>query len=161
MTKTHKGFFKPKNPQKYKGDPTNIFFRSSWERKVMYYLDQNTNVISWLCDGLGADCSPTFRSGIAIPYISPVDNKVHRYFPDFIAEIKTETGIRTYVLEVKPYKETVPPKQTKGVTKRYITEVMTYGVNQAKWKNAVDYCRVNGWEFRILTEADILGKKHK
>jgi hypothetical protein len=159
--KLHQGFFKPKNPKKYKGDVTNIFYRSGYELRVMKYLDENTNVLSWSADGLGANCEPTKKSGIAIPYISPVDNKVHRYYVDFYAEIRTITGVQTFLLEVKPQKEVVEPKKPKTVTKRYITEVMKYGINQAKWTSAEDYCRIKGWQFRVLTEAEIFGKKNK
>lgn len=154
------GFFKPRNPKKYNGDPTNIFYRSGWELRVMKYLDENTNVISWTCDGLGSDCAPTSKSGLAIPYLSPIDNRIHRYYPDFLAEIKTADGIKTYLLEVKPKAQTQQPVPSARKTKRYITEVMTWGVNQAKWKNAEDYCRNKGWEFRIITEED-LGLKNK
>jgi len=159
--KPKKGRYRPKNPSKYRGDPTNIIYRSGWELRVMKYLDENTNVISWSSDGLGPDNKPNERSGLAIPYISPVDNRVHRYFPDFVCEIRTTDGeVKTYLLEVKPKKETVPPTPPKKQTKRYITEVMTYGVNQAKWRNAEQYCKEKGWEFRVITE-DHLGIKHK
>ena len=80
ITKTYKGFFKPKNPSKYKGNPDNIIYRSSWERQVMKWLDENTNVIEWQSEE------------VAVPYISPVDNRYHRYFPDFIAKMKRPEG---------------------------------------------------------------------
>jgi hypothetical protein len=143
----YKGRFSPKNPKKYRGDPTNIIFRSLWELRVMKYLDENTNILEWASEE------------IAIPYISPVDNRYHRYFPDFIVRAKTsDGGTKTMMLEVKPKKETTEPKVQTKKTKRYLTEVMTWGVNQAKWSAAREYCLDRGWEFKLITE-DQLGIK--
>lgn len=145
--KTYKGRFTPKNPKKYKGDPTNIIYRSLWERKVMVYLDENPNILEW-----GSE-------EIVIPYISPVDNRYHRYFPDFHVKAKTKDGsISTMILEVKPKAQTKEPTKKKRITKQYITEVTTWGVNQAKWKAATEYCLDRGWEFKLITE-DHLGIK--
>ena len=92
---SYSGKFTPKNPQKYKGDPKNIIYRSSWEVKVMKYLDDHPGVIWWGSEEL------------VIPYWSPVDNKKHRYFPDFVAKIKQKNGmIKTFVIEVKPEAQT-------------------------------------------------------
>lgn len=143
----YKGRFSPKNPKKYRGDPTNIIFRSLWELRVMKYLDENTNILEWASEE------------VAVPYISPVDNRYHRYFPDFIVLAKTpDGGSKTMMLEVKPKKETVEPKVQTKRTKRYLTEVMTWGVNSAKWKAAREYCLDRGWDFKIITE-DHLGIK--
>ena len=144
----YKGKFSPKNPSKYAGDPTGIVYRSLWERKVMVYLDENINVLEWRSEE------------IAIPYLSPVDNRVHRYFPDFIVKVKNPDGsTKTMMLEVKPKAQTKEPKiPTNKKTKRYITEVMTWGVNQAKWKSAQEFCLDKGWEFKLITE-DHLGIK--
>jgi len=145
--KTYKGKFSPKNPKKYGGDPTGIIYRSLWELKVMKYLDENINVIEWKSEE------------IAIPYRSPVDNRIHRYFPDFIVRVKTPNGgTKTLMLEVKPKKQTMEPKVQKKRTKAYLTEVMTWGVNQAKWKSAQEFCLDKGWEFKLITE-DELGIK--
>ena len=150
FTKTYKGFFKPKYPQKYKGNAGNIIFRSSWERQVMKWLDENVNVLEWSSEEL------------AIPYLSPVDNRYHRYYPDFVAKLKkTDDSISTLIIEVKPAMQTKEPKPSKRKTQKYITEVMTWGVNQAKWKYAQEYCADRGWEFKILTEDNIFGKKAK
>ena len=146
--KTHKGKFSPKNPKKYGGDPTGIIYRSGWELRVMKYLDENINVIEWKSEE------------IAIPYRSPVDNRVHRYFPDFIVKVRTpDGGTKTMMLEVKPKAQTREPKiPTNKKTRRYITEVMTWGVNQAKWRAAEEYCLDKGWNFKLITE-DELGIK--
>jgi hypothetical protein len=143
----YKGRFIPKNPEKYKGDPTNIIFRSLWERKVMVYLDENPYVLEWSSEE------------IIVPYISPVDNRRHRYFPDFLIKVKRSDGsTRTMLIEVKPKHQTTEPKVQKRKTKKYITEVTTWAVNQAKWKYASEYCLDKGWEFKILTEDEIFGK---
>jgi hypothetical protein len=133
--------WKPKNPQKYLGDYNNIWARSSWEVRVMNWFDRNPDVIEWGSEEL------------IIPYISPVDGRPHRYFPDFFVKVKTKEGkVKTMVVEVKPDRETKEPKQKQRITKQYIQEVVTYGVNQAKWKYAEEYCLDRGWEFKILTE---------
>ena len=145
--KYYKGKFKPRNPKKYIGDPTNIIYRSLWELKVMRYLDDNTNILEWKSEE------------IAIPYKSPVDGKWHRYFPDFIVKAVTPSGAtQTMMLEVKPKKQTREPERKKRITKQYITEVATWGVNQAKWKAAEEYCADRSWIFKLITE-DQLGIK--
>ena len=137
---SNKGRFKPKNPQKYKGDANNIIYRSTWEIKVMRYLDENPNIIWW-----GSEELP-------IPYISPIDKRKHRYFPDFIAKIRKSDGkVMTYIIEVKPEKQTRPPTQ-KRKTKTFIQEAMTYEVNKAKWYAAEEFCKDHGWQFLVLTE---------
>ena len=141
----YSGKFTPRNPQKYIGDPTNIVYRSSWEVKVMSWLDLNDNILSWASEE------------IQIPYISPIDRKFHRYFPDFLVKMRTKDGkIKTMILEVKPKKETAPPPKPKRITENYIRAVKTWGVNEAKWKAAIEYCNDRAWEFRVITE-DHLG----
>lgn len=138
----YSGRFVPNNPQKYLGNPTNIWYRSMWERRVMVHLDTNSSVLEWSSEE------------IVIPYLSPVDNKYHRYFPDFFA--RTKTG--AMILEVKPRAQSIMPEPGKKKTKRYLTEVMTYGINQAKWKAAEEYCLDRGWKFKVLTEKELFGK---
>ena len=141
----YSGRFIPKNPKKYVGDANNIIYRSSWECKVMSWLDQNDSIISWASE----EC--------IVPYVSPVDGRKHRYFPDFIVKVKTKLGtFKTMMLEVKPKKQTIQPEPRKRVTKQYITEVTTYAVNQAKWKAATEFCLDRGCEFKLVTE-DHLG----
>lgn len=141
----YSGKFRPKNPAKYVGDSTNIIYRSSWECRLMDWFDRNPDVISWASEEL------------IIPYKSPVDGKFHRYFPDFLVKLRTKDGKnRTLLIEVKPKYQTQPPVQPSRKTKKFINEVVTYGVNQAKWKAANEYCADRGWEFRVITE-DHLG----
>jgi hypothetical protein len=140
----YSGKFNPKNPNKYLGDPTNIFWRSLWERRVMTHLDDNPNVVGWSSEE------------IIIPYLSPVDNRWHRYFPDFLVKSRNKQGlIETIIIEVKPSSQATAPKTQKRVTQRYITEVMTYGVNQAKWKAADEYCKDRNWKFIVVTEKEL------
>lgn len=143
MARYKQGFFKPRNPGKYKGDPTNIQYRSSWEFKLMMYLDSHPNVISWSSEEH------------AIPYRSPKDGKIHRYFPDFIARINKQGASQTIMIEIKPKSQTVEPTRSSKVTKKYINEVFTWGVNQAKWKSAEEYCKDRGWKFVIFTESEL------
>ena len=148
MAGTIKSRYKPEYPRKYKGDPNNIICRSSWERKFCRWCDLNENILEW---GSEEFC---------IPYRSPVDRRVHRYFPDFIIKVREQTGdVKRYVIEVKPKKQTRPPVQTtKKRTKTYINEVKTYAVNEAKWKPADEWCKDRLLEFKTITE-DQLGIK--
>ena len=144
MGKSIKSKYKPSYPQKYQGNPNNIICRSSWERKMCRWCDLNENIISWASEEF------------SIPYVSPVDNRVHRYYPDYLIKVKESTGkIKTYVIEVKPKKETAPPKRPKRQTKSYIYECQMYAVNQAKWKAATEFCLDNGVEFKIITENEL------
>ena len=131
------GFFKPRFPKKYIGDPTNIVYRSGWELKLMGRLDNDPNVVQWSSEE------------IVIPYKSPVDGRWHRYFVDFY--VKNSNG-DVLLVEVKPYKQTKPPEKQSKITKKYITEVTAWGINEAKWKAATEYCLDRGWEFRLITE---------
>lgn len=140
----YKGYFKPRNPSKYKGDPTNIIYRSRWESKFMNYLDTHPDVLQWASEEL------------IIPYRSPVDGKMHRYFPDFVVRKRNPQGIiETLLVEIKPAVQTKEPIKKKTINKAYINEVMTWGVNQAKWKAAKEYCEERKWKFLILTEKEL------
>lgn len=149
-TNYKQGFFKPRFPEKYMGDPKNIVYRSGWEKQVMESLDDNINVVKWSSEE------------IVIPYKSPVDGRYHRYFVDFYVEaIAPDGSKKVMLLEVKPRAQTMEPKPQSRKTKRYITEVVTWGVNQAKWEAAKEYCADRGWEFKLITEAELFKKKAK
>ena len=140
---SYKGWFTPKHRSKYKGDSENVVYRSSWELRVMKWLDENPSVIWWASEEL------------IIRYKSPIDQKIHRYFPDFIVRLKQKNGTEsTVVIEIKPQKQTVKPVQ-KRKTKRYLQEAATYAVNQEKWRAADLFCKEHGWQFKVLTEKDI------
>ena len=147
MAESIKSRFKPSFPRKYKGNAKNIICRSSWERKFCQWCDRNKSIVSWASEE------------ISIPYVSPKDNRIHRYYPDFLIKVKESSNqIKTYVVEVKPKKQTLPPKKKKNITKSYIYECTTYAVHQAKWKAASEFCKDNSINFKIVTE-DELGIK--
>ncbi len=135
------GIFKPKHPEKYIGDVNNIIFRSSWEKKFMIFADTNPQVLKYSSEEL------------IIPYFSEIDHKMHRYFPDFVMQVKNNQGIiKNYVVEIKPECQTIPPKPKSRVTKSYINEMKTYSINTSKWRAAEEWCKKNSMEFIIMTE---------
>ena len=141
---SYKGKYQPSYPKKYKGDPKNIVYRSLWERKFMVYCDNNPNVLEWQSEEF------------CIPYRSPIDNKVHRYFPDFFIKYKDVSGkTRSSLIEIKPMRQCVPPPKPKRQTKKYLNEAFEYAKNQAKWKAAEDYCADRMWEFKVMTEKEL------
>jgi hypothetical protein len=141
---SYKGKFRPSNPKKYKGDPTNIIYRSLWELKFMNYCDKNENILIWSSEELW------------IPYKSPVDNRYHKYFPDFYIKYKNTSGkIVESLIEIKPAKQVKGPTPQKSKSKKYISEVVEYAKNMAKWEAAKEYCDDRKWEFKILTEHDL------
>jgi hypothetical protein len=141
---SYKGRYVPVNRKKYSGDPLNITFRSLWERRVMKYFDESPHIIKWSSEGL------------IIPYRYDVDKKWHRYFPDFWIEDKNGNRI---VIEVKPNKQLLPPNPKRKRTKSFWKESYAYVKNRNKWDFAEEYCKNRGWEFQILTEKDIFGKR--
>jgi hypothetical protein len=141
---SYKGKYKLKNPQKYKGDPTNVVWRSLWERKYMKYLDSNEHILEWSSEE------------IFIWYRSPIDNRPHRYFPDFYVKEQMSNGsIQKYLVEIKPKKQLRPPKEPQRRTKGYLSEVMEYAKNQSKWQYAREWCEDRQYGFKILTEDDL------
>ena len=140
----YKGKFRPSNTKKYRGNPSNIIYRSLWERKFMVYCDLNENILEW-----GSE-------EIVIPYRSPLDSRVHRYFPEFYIKVREKNGnVQRYIIEIKPKRQCKEPKVQKEKTKKYIYEVTEYAKNQAKWKAAEDYCEDRKWQFKVLTEDDL------
>lgn len=142
----YSGKFRPKNPSKYKGNPTNIIFRSLWEYSLMNEFDLNSSILKWSSEE------------VVIPYESPIDGKYHRYFMDFWT--KKKDGTET-IIEVKPMSQSLPPNIKKKftpkgrVSKRFITEAKTWAVNLAKWKAADKYAKKKGWKFIVLTEKGV------
>ena len=143
-TKTYKGKFRTKNPAKYHGDINNIVYRSLWELRFMKWCDTNPSVMEW-----GSET-------VIVPYVSPLDKKVHRYFVDFYIKVKDKTGrVQKYLIEIKPERFTKPPEIPKKKTKKFIDEVFQYGVNEAKWNAAFEFCQDRNMKFMILTEKDL------
>ena len=138
----YKTKFIPQNTTKYVGNVDKILCKSLWERKLCKYFDSQDNVIKWCYE-----C-------IKIPYMSPIDNKNHIYYPDFLVLLKEKNGEeKTLIVEVKPKKQTEAPKNSK--TKSYKNEMKTFLVNDAKWKAAKNLCESNRWNFKILTETNL------
>ena len=134
--KTYSGKYKVKNPAKYKGDYTNVVYRSMWERQCFAWCENNSEIKEWSSEE------------IVVPYFYDVDKKYHRYFIDL--KITFNNG-QTILVEVKPEKETAPPKRP-DKSKRYINESLTYVKNMNKWLAANEFAKDRGWEFQVWTE---------
>jgi hypothetical protein len=142
--KSYKGRFTPKNWEKYKGDATNITYRSLLELRFMVYLDKTNEILEWSSEE------------IVVPYVSPLDRRQHRYFVDFFVRKRMSDGsVQCSLVEIKPKGQTYAPKIPKKKTRKYLTEVMTWGVNSAKWEAAHAYCVYRGWTFQIITDHDL------
>ena len=139
---SYSGRYRVKNLQKYVGNPSAVRYRSLWERQVFRWLDDNKNVLLWNSEE------------VVIPYRCKTDNKLHRYFMDLY--VKFNDG-KTYLIEIKPKKQTQPPKQPSRKSKKYLNEVMTYVKNQSKWTAAESYAKDRGMIFQIWTEDTIKG----
>mgnify|MGYP003350912887 FL=1 len=136
----HKRKFSPVFPEKYVGDPTNIIMRSSWETQFANWCDKNPSIVKWSSEET------------IVPYRCPTDNKIHRYFVDFKI---TTVNCKTYLVEVKPKQQTMPPVYPGKQTQKYLTESVTFIKNQAKWKAATEFAKDRGWEFKIITEYEL------
>lgn len=140
--KLKQGLYKPRHPQKYRGDPTKIRYMSSWELNFHTFLDNNSNVLEWASEEL------------AIPYIKPTDNRIHKYYPDYWVKYKDKSGnIKIDLIEVKPAEQTVPSVSKNNRIR--LIENVTYAINIAKWKAAQEFARNNGWGFRIVSKNEI------
>jgi len=135
----HKRKYVPLNPKKYAGDPSNIVMRSSWETRFAIWCDKNPSIVRWSSEET------------VIPYVSPLDGKIHRYFVDFKIETVNK---KTYLIEIKPKAQTIKPQGTRQTTK-FLKEATTYLVNQAKWEYASRYSKDRNWEFIVLTEDEL------
>lgn len=143
-TKYMQGFFKPKNPSKYKGNVENIVFRSSLEYKYYRYFDINQSILEWSSEE------------VVVPYINPIDNRQHRYFIDAFVTIKTKSGeIKKVLIELKPYSQTFEPKPQKRITPQFRRRVAEYLINKSKWIAAEKFAESKGYKFMVLTERDI------
>jgi hypothetical protein len=150
--RSNHGKYHPSNPSKYKGDPYNIIYRSTLETKFMSFFDKHPNIVAWSSET------------VIIPYISPLDNRIHKYYVDFYIETKQTDGtIKRYLIEVKPDVQTRPPKHPKSKSRypKYLEALKTWSTNEAKWKAAVAFCKQRGLEFKVLTEKDIKKDKGK
>ena len=137
----YSGLYKPLYPKKYRGNPSRIVYRSLWEKKYMKYCDHTSSILEW-----GSE-------EIIIPYRSPIDNRVHRYYPDFYIKVLEKSGKTSkYIVEIKPKKQTKPPYGKDKRTVAYKREALTFAKNRAKWNAAEDFCEDRQMKFLILTE---------
>jgi hypothetical protein len=143
MVRYRQGKFNPKHPKKYVGDTKNIVYRSWLEFKFMSRLDTNPEVTKWASEEF------------FIPYRIPGENFTRRYFVDLFYEKTVNKISKKFIVEVKPYEQTKPPKQKAGKRKRYLTEAATYNMNAAKWKAAVKWGKERDCKFIIWTEKDL------
>lgn len=146
MARWQKGNYTPKNPDKYIGDPSKIVYRSSWERSFCEFLDNNINVLEWASEE------------VAIPYLKPTDNRVHKYYPDFYIKYRNKDGdIVQEIVEIKPKNQTYHTvRQSRARNpKTRLVENLTAAINKAKWLAASQWCQQRGIVFRILTEQDL------
>lgn len=139
------GIFKPKNPQKFIGKCA--IYRSSFELRFMQWADHNENVLEWSSEQ------------IIIPYTSPLDGRTHRYFVDNFVVIREGNKIKKYLVEIKPYSQTQPPKLSNRKRQATIIyERAQWAVNQAKWLAAKEFARRKDAEFLILTERELFAQ---
>lgn len=138
----YSGRYKVKNIKKYQGDPDKVTYRSSWEKACFQWCDSNPKVIKWSSEE------------VVVPYRWDIDKKIHRYFVDLKITFKE----KTILVEIKPDKETAPPKRP-DKSKRYIGEAMTYVKNMNKWEAANNFAKDRGWEFQVWTEETLYSMK--
>lgn len=129
--------------EKYVGNISKITYRSSWEKRLMIWLDKNPNVLQWNSEQ------------VVLPYKSPIDGQMHRYFVDFSAKIQTNSGIKRYLIEIKPYSQTQPPTVGHKRKSTLLNEQKTYLINRAKWDVARQFAKRIGAEFIVLTEKEL------
>jgi len=140
--KFRQGIFKPKNSSKYIGRGTPVY-RSGWELKFFRWCDDNPRVVEWASEAL------------IIPYINPLDGRVHRYYTDGVIAIKENDTIKKYVVEIKPSTQVVKPVAGKKKHSTLVYESARYVQNQAKWAAAKKWCEQRNYLFLILTEKEL------
>lgn len=141
MKSFRQGIFTPTNPEKYRGNAAQIYYRSSWELAMNRFLDNNPNILRWSSEE------------IKIPYIKPTDSKVHHYYPDYWIEYRNRAGeIVQEIVEVKPSAQAKQPTTRGKARKTIIFEQTAWAVNKAKWHAAVQWCEARGMRFRVVTE---------
>jgi hypothetical protein len=134
---SYSGRYKIKKPEKYAGNANTVVYRSLWEKQAFKWCENNPKVKLWNSEE------------IVVPYKSTVDKKLHRYFVDLLIQLDNK---ETYLIEIKPKSQTIPPKKRSRKTKKYINEIVTYAKNQDKWEAATQFAEHKGWKFQVWTE---------
>ena len=142
--KFKQGIYKPVHIEKYIGKKLPVF-RSGWELKFFKWADCNENILKW-----GSE-------NVIIPYLNPLDNKVHRYFVDNFIIFKDRNGdSNKFLIEIKPSKQTKRPVRSKNKkSSTMLYEQKTYVTNIAKWKAAKQWASKKGYKFLIVTEKEL------
>ena len=145
---SYKGRFIPSHPEKYVGNIHRIIYRSGWERSVMVKLDRHPGIVQWSSEPMG------------IPYVSPLDGRTHKYFPDLWMKVKTKNGdMETFLVEIKPFRQSVAPNLQDSFDgrkkKRYLRDSISFAINNAKWTSARRLCESQKWKFKVWTEKDV------
>jgi len=139
------GIFRALNIKKYKGTLP-IIYRSSLELTVFRWLDNNASIVSW-----GSE-------SVIIPYVSPTDSKLHRYFVDLNLTLLENGLYQKYLIEIKPASQVLPPKpSSRKKPSTILYEAVMYSINQAKWEAAREWCKKLNYIFLIFTEKHIKG----
>ena len=142
-SKFKQGIYRCLNRDKYKGNADKILYRSAYELKAFRFMDHNFNIVEWSSEET------------IIPYQNPLTGRVHRYFVDLYAKIKSKDGsVKKYLIEIKPSVQTLPPKPGKN-TKSLLRRQAEYVKNRAKWDAAIAWGKKKGYEFQIITEKEL------
>ncbi len=143
--KYKQGKFSPQAKEKYKGSLP-VIYRSSWELQLFRWLDRNSSCIRWGSES----CVIRYK----------FRGTVHRYFIDVNATFKTKDGPKKFLIEVKPYRQTIPPVESKRKkAKTLLYEKYEYAKNTAKWIAAKRFAKQRGATFIILTEKELFKDK--
>lgn len=132
--------FVPRNPDKYAGDYLRIVARSKWEYVYMQALDNSPLVSKWVSE----------PKHLNITYISPIDRRMHAYWPDFL--IQYVSG-ELEIVEIKPSKEAIAEMAKSTYDKLMLVK------NVAKWNAAEKFAKAIGARFRVVTEQELFRRK--
>lgn len=139
--KYRQGIFTPKSGDKFIGNKA--VYRSGLELKFFRFCDDNKNILKWSSEN------------VVVPYVSPVDGRVHRYFVDNYIMVKEGNNIKNYLVEIKPFRQTKPPATKYKKKQHLLYEQKQWAINTSKWESAKKYAKQKGWEFIIITEKDL------
>ena len=137
------GYFTPKHPFKYAGDLSKIIYRSSWELRFLRYCDETIKITRYAIEP------------VCIPYVSPIDKKVHKYNIDFyIEQLMADMTTKKWLIEIKPLRQILPPKPPKQQSiksmQNYISTIKKCVVNMAKFKTADTFAKSSGASFGVI-----------
>jgi hypothetical protein len=157
----HQGTYIVQNTNKYIGNLSEVYYRSSWEKQFCSWCDNNVNVVRW-----GIEL-------IKIPYevLTETTHKTQKivkkqtknYIPDFFIEVRDSNNkLVQYLIEIKPMKEINKPEYPKTVSRKTVNQyersMNLWVKNLLKWEKAEEYCASRGIIFKLVTEKNIFGK---